>query len=127
MKAISIIRKHLASMTVLSVLGLFVFGCLSTGEKTGEQKREANRSDNASENCEAKRVARQVKADLDITTLEQLMAQMPNPPSSQARQGDKRVITWTFSDGSKIIATFKPAGGEGSGRSLVLYSVDLQN
>lgn len=38
--------------------------------------------------------------------------------------GEYRVFTWTFADGSKIEASFVPAEQVGAG--LVLYSVDLR-
>ncbi len=104
--------KHSLKGLVLVSICLFIFGC------QGGSGSKAN---------EARNVSRQVKAQLDITTPEQMMEQMPQAPSSQVRQGDKRIITWSFSDGSKIVAVFKAAGGEGSGGGLVLYSVEIRN
>jgi len=75
---------------------------------------------------EATRISHQVKAELDVTMLEEFMIQMPDIQSDIERNGQYRTFTWTFSDGSKFIATFKPQGFEGSGEGLVLYSIDIR-
>lgn len=74
---------------------------------------------------EARKISRTVKASLDTTTLEQFMIQMPDILATRSISGDKRIFTWTFSDGSKIVATFQPAGGPGTG--LVLHMVDIRD
>lgn len=75
---------------------------------------------------EARKIARQVKAELDTTTLEQLMVQIPHAPISQTRNGEKREVTWAYTDGSRIVAIFKPKGIDGSERGLILYSIDIK-
>jgi hypothetical protein len=77
---------------------------------------------------QARSYARTVRADLDVTTLEQLMKQMPDTLQPQmSRSGVNRTLKWVFGDGSSISATFRPLGGEGSGKGLVLYMVDIRD
>ena len=71
--------------------------------------------------------ARSVRAELDITSFQDLMAQMPSTiQPRQERSGVNRKVTWVFRDGSYIAATFRPLGGETSGQGLVLYMVDIK-
>jgi hypothetical protein len=68
-----------------------------------------------------------VKATVDLTTLEEVMRQMPdNIPPQASRSGDNRVFTWLFPDGSNLKLTFRARGGEGSGGGLVLYMVEAE-
>lgn len=76
----------------------------------------------------AREWAKRVKAELDVTTLQQFVVQMPEGMQPKREQkGQNRVFTYTFSDGSQIIATFRPRGGAGSGQGLVLYMVDIRD
>lgn len=76
---------------------------------------------------DARAYAHRVRADLDVTTLEQLTAQMPDTlQPTLERRGQNRTLTWTFADGSQLAATFRPLGGEGSERGLVLYMVNIE-
>ena len=59
--------------------------------------------------------------------LEQLTVQMPDTLQPRIeRSGENRTFTWTFADGSHIAATFRPLGGDGSARGLVLYMVSIK-
>lgn len=73
----------------------------------------------------AQQWATHVTANLDDTTLEQFVAQMPNTQPDSSRNGQDRKMIWTFPDGSQIRATFRPHGGEGSGQGLRLHLVDI--
>lgn len=76
----------------------------------------------------ARTYAAGVKAVLDVTTSDQLLAQMPDSIQPEmSREGDNRRFVWTFSDGSRLIAVFRPLGGEGSQQGLVLYMVDIED
>lgn len=76
----------------------------------------------------ARQWATKVKATLDQTRLEEMMPQMPDDIAPEAaRNGENRTFTWRFSDGSELLATFRPRGGEGSGAGLVLYMVDIKD
>lgn len=87
-----------------------------------------NGTDSSPSKSEARKTTDKVKATLDVTTLEEFMSQMPdNVQPNMERDGENRIFTWIFSDGSKLIAIFRPKGGEGSQQGLVLYSVDLQD
>lgn len=74
------------------------------------------------EPSEADQWARKVRADLDQTTLEQFVIQMPEGPKMW-REGVNRYFEWTFSDGSTIKATFRPTERPGGG--LILYMVEI--
>ena len=50
--------------------------------------------------------ASKVRDNLETTKLEGMKSQIPVSPSSEVSQGGRRVVTWTFKDGSKFIATF---------------------
>jgi hypothetical protein len=124
---------------------LLIFGLLAACGKpsvdaASEREMEAARSayvraDSAKDvrmekngSSQAHSYARRVKADLDVTTLEQLMKQMPDTMQPQmSRSGANRTLKWVFGDGSSISATFRPLGGEGSGNGLVLYMVDIRD
>lgn len=96
-------------------------------ENASENPNSSDRTSRSSgSGSEAYRVASRVSARLDITTASEMLEQIPVGPSSQERIGSRRKITWTFSDGSKIVATFKPLGGEGSNLGLVLYAVEIR-
>jgi hypothetical protein len=76
---------------------------------------------------DARAYTRQVRAELEVTTLEQFTAQMPqSPPPKIVRCGVDRIFAWTFPDGSQITAAFRPRAGEGSGRGLALYMVNVK-
>ena len=63
-----------------------------------------------------------IKAEEDVTTLEEFVVQMPDNIQPQIeRRGRNRYFTWIFGDGSKIVARFRPAGSEGNGKGFVLY------
>ncbi len=75
---------------------------------------------------EARAYTTQVKAILDTTTMEQMFVQMPdNIQPEMRRDGGNRTVIWSFGDGSKLKAVFRPLGGEGSRKGLVLYMVDV--
>lgn len=77
---------------------------------------------------QARAYAGTVKVTLDVTTSEDLLIQMPDEIQPDlSRDGENRTFTWTFSDGSQIIAVFRPAAGEGSGEGLLLYMVDIKD
>ena len=106
----------------LVVGALVLSGCSSRSDSDTEM----GSSSSAQSQSKANAYAKQVTANLDTTTLEQFEAQMPSgmQPSTEL-SGSNRKFTYTFDDGSKIIATFRPAGAEGSGQGLVLYMVDI--
>ena len=87
----------------------------------------SSQSSSSSSISEARRVAFKVNANLDVTTAVDMQEQIPVAVSNRENIGSRRKITWTFSDGSKIIATFKPLGGEGSSLGLVLYAVEIRD
>jgi len=62
------------------------------------------------------------------TPLEDFMRQIPNDalPPQMGRSGSNRKFTFTFPDGSLIVATFRPRGVEGSGRGLALYTIEIK-
>ena len=77
----------------------------------------------------AREYASRVRVALDSTTVEELVAQMPEgmQPALERTATGRRKFTWRFSDGSQIIALFTTRGPEGSGLGLVLYAVDLKD
>lgn len=78
----------------------------------------------------ARAYASQVRGVIpDSTSLEQFVAQMPADiqPEIEVTPTHRRMFTWRFADGSRIIAYFNTRGPEGSGQGLVLYAVDLQD
>lgn len=67
------------------------------------------------------------RGTIDETTLEQYYAQAPAGISNELeRDGKNRNAVWTFTDGSRVVATFRPRGDDGSGQDLVLYMVDVK-
>lgn len=106
-------------------LCFFLVSCSNSSKNLEPVKASSQAETSPEKQSEAWRIAHQVKADLDVTTLEQMMIQMPAQPTDIKRQGSNRVFTWIFSDGSKIVATFRPKGNEGSGQGLVLYMIDI--
>jgi hypothetical protein len=76
---------------------------------------------------EAQSYAKRLRLTPNKTRLEELMAQMPREAGPEiGLVGRVRTYTWTFSDGSRLIARFTPMGGEGSGQGLVLRRIDPQ-
>jgi YD repeat-containing protein len=68
------------------------------------------------------------RGTIDETTLDQYTAQMPSGiQTAIERDGANRMLVWTFTDGSRVTATFRPRGGEGSGAGLVLYMIDVDD
>ena len=66
----------------------------------------------------------EVQGGLD-SPLEQILPQMPDGLIPSRRQsGDRRIFTYAFEDGSRMILTFRPRGG---GRGLTLYTVDVED
>ncbi len=110
-------------MRKLPLLAL-ALSMVATGCEGGDSSR--TNAEVPQRESEARAYARQVKADLDVTTVENLIVQMPEDvPPEIRRNGFDRFYTWTFSDGSRIVAVFRPRGGEGSMQGLVLYRVDI--
>ncbi|HEX8549934.1 MAG TPA: hypothetical protein VF681_00125 [Abditibacteriaceae bacterium] len=92
-------------LLLVALLGLA--GCSSSGADT-----------------EASRFSKNVNVSLDVTTLEEMMAQMPNNIQPEMGQsGTQRTFVWTFGDGSKMLASFEP---KSSGDGLVVSSIDLR-
>jgi len=60
--------------------------------------------------------------------LEDFMRQIPDDalPPQMGRSGSNRKFTFTFPDGSLIIATFRPRGAEGAGQGLALYAIEIK-
>lgn len=79
---------------------------------------------NSSSESEAMKVSQQIKATPDVTTLEEFMVQTPDIQSEKSLVGEYRIFKWTFADGSQLIATFIPKGGEGQG--LIFYSIEVR-
>ncbi len=80
------------------------------------------------EPSEARDYAKNVDTVLDYTTSEALFVQMPNDIQPEmSSDGANRTFSWTFSDGSEMVATFKPLGGEDSGQGLVLHMIDIKD
>ena len=76
----------------------------------------------------ADRQVQGMKGELDVTTVEEFTDQMPVGLQPQRiRRGLDRIFLYTFSDGSKLEATFRPRGEEGSLQGLVLYMIDTQD
>ena len=71
----------------------------------------------------AARQSAEMRAGLDVTTFEEFARQIPDIQPEAHRTGSTRTFTWTFDDGSQIVAGFQPRGGNLSG--LVLYVVDV--
>lgn len=73
--------------------------------------------------------AQSVTVALDITTVDDMLAQMPAgmTPKIELTPARYRQWIWTFEDGSQMIFSFKPAGGEGSGAGLRLDHVELKD
>ena len=71
----------------------------------------------------ARSTASRVQGGLD-SPLELIMVQMPDDVVPTRRlSGQNRIFTYTFTDGSQLILTFRPgAPGEG----LFLYTVDVR-
>ncbi|MCY4509455.1 MAG: hypothetical protein OXG35_21190 [Acidobacteria bacterium] len=71
----------------------------------------------------ARATASRVQGGLD-SPLERIMVQMPDDVVPTRRlSGQNRIFTYTFTDGSQLILTFRPgAPGEG----LFLYTVDVR-
>jgi hypothetical protein len=114
-------------LTLILAVSCLLISCTNSTTNPDSSHSSNPSAAKAEKQSEARRISHQVKADLDTTTLEQMMGQMPNTPSNTERRGQNRIFTWTFSDGSKIIATFRPKGAEGSGQGLVLYMVELRD
>jgi hypothetical protein len=75
---------------------------------------------------EAQSFAKRLRATPNATTFDEVLAQMPRDMvPAIGLVGRVRTYTWTFSDGSRLIARFSPSGGEGSGQGLVLQGIDL--
>jgi hypothetical protein len=75
---------------------------------------------------EAQSYAKRLRVRPGTTMVEDLMAQMPRDAVPQiGLVGRVRTYTWTFSDGSRLIARFTASGGEGSGQGLALQRIDL--
>lgn len=73
--------------------------------------------------------AQGVTVALDITTVDDMLAQMPAgmTPVIELTPARYRQWIWTFEDGSQMIFSFKPAGGEGSGEGLRLDHIELKD
>ena len=72
----------------------------------------------------ARSVASAIQGGLD-TPMDRVLAQMPDDVSPErSRSGADRLFTYSYSDGSKLVLSFRPRE-EGAQRGLVLYFVDI--
>ncbi|MBN2258766.1 MAG: hypothetical protein JW704_13270 [Anaerolineaceae bacterium] len=119
-------REKLKSQQVISPFGigvLLIFAVVVVFYVVSSFTSSPTKPSVSVEQTQAGQYAHTVRANLNTTTLEQFMGQMPDIQADITRDGDKRTFSWTFSDGSKIVATFVPRGGQ---TGLVLYSVQTK-
>src|SRR3990167_6112726 len=98
---------------LLAVL-LTISGCSATADRSTSGRES-----------EARTYAQKVHVTLDVTTVEDMMNQMPSSmtPKMTLTPARYREWTWEFSDGSQMVFSFTPAGGEHSGQGLILHHV----
>jgi hypothetical protein len=76
----------------------------------------------------ARSFARTIRADPKVTTLEQLLWQIPDVMRPRIESSDTgRTLAWPFDGGSQLAATFRPVHGDGPGCSLVLRALAVRN
>ena len=76
-------------------------------------------------NTKAQTYAKSLRVRPGVTSFERFFAQMPSDAVPQiGLEGRVRSYTFTFPDGSRLIARFTTAGGEGSGQGLTLQEID---
>lgn len=104
--------------TVLVVVLSILNGCSGTaGQSTSGRESEA------------RSYSHKVRVTLDVTTVNDMMSQMPSSmtPKISSTPAGYREWAWKFSDGSQMVFSFKPAGGQGSGQGLLLDHVQLKD
>jgi len=105
------LRVFVLATTVLVVVLSILNGCSGTaGQSTSGRESEA------------RSYSHKVRVTLDVTTVNDMMSQMPSSTPAGYREW-----TWKFSDGSQMVFSFKPVGGEGSGQGLLLDHVQLKD
>lgn len=96
--------------------------------RTGAQQVASAPARQAAQESQARAYTHRVRAELDVTTLDAFEVQMPDGMQpTVSRSGQNRKFVWTFPDSSRIEATFRPIGGEGSERGLALYMVNVKD
>jgi hypothetical protein len=75
------------------------------------------------EHSMARQHAKSVKITLDSSQIADLMEQVPGQPEITT-EGELRIYKWRFSDGSAMVARFKPSAQAGAG--LVLHMVGFE-
>jgi hypothetical protein len=116
---VSWVRLVLAAVTFVLLVA-----CGGLDAPGGSHRVESER------NSLARAYASQVRGVIpDSTSLEEFVARMPADiqPEIELTPTHRRMFTWRFADGSRIIAYFNTRDPQGSGQGLVLYAVDLQD
>jgi hypothetical protein len=73
---------------------------------------------------QAQSLSKQVIVELDKTTVEQLVSQIPFQAKISRGNGEDRVFNWTFDDGSSMIAYFRPH--QIINKGLLLHRVEIK-
>ncbi len=87
---------------------------------------DQNKNSNSINNppSKARSFSKHVIVELDKTTVEQLVSQIPFQAKISRGSGEDRVFKWTFDDGSSIIAYFRPHEIVNNG--LLLHRVEIK-
>jgi len=114
-------RRGAHALTLACLLCLLLPSALTTGC--------GSKATDDSEPSEARLYAQGVQVQLDVTTVDDMMVQMPTDmtPQMSRTPADYREWVWVFGDGSSMLFSFRAVGGEGSGQGLVLDHIQLND